>query len=229
LGVTRRRAPAKKLRRPARRSVPAVPQKGPRTARGDRRRAAIIQAATEEFLTHGYEGVSLRQILRRGGGSSDTLYKFFGDKEGLFVACAIELCGQFMMNYALGSQGRSPQAELVAFGMAFLKNLLMPRNVGIYRLMVAEVNRFPGLGRTVLAAGHDRVAKELAEYLRKQTRRGEFAIKNCELAALQYIDMIHGGCHWRPLLLAGPMPSKEELEECVETAARVFCRGYGPG
>jgi hypothetical protein len=40
----------------------------------------LLQAATAEFLDKAYEDASPREIIRRGGGSSDTLYQHFGDK-----------------------------------------------------------------------------------------------------------------------------------------------------
>lgn len=57
-----------------------------KTPKGRRRHQALITAATEIFLQYGFEGATLDMIIERAGGSRTTLYKNFGDKEGLFAA-----------------------------------------------------------------------------------------------------------------------------------------------
>nr|WP_240775447.1 TetR/AcrR family transcriptional regulator [Photobacterium damselae] len=42
----------------------------------------IIEVATELFIEHGYKDTSLDQIVAVCGGSKQTLYRYFGNKEG---------------------------------------------------------------------------------------------------------------------------------------------------
>src|SRR5262245_3793367 len=55
-------------------------------SRGEARRQAMLQAAGELFLEHGFEGTSVSDVVKRSGGSLATLYAWFGSKEGLFEA-----------------------------------------------------------------------------------------------------------------------------------------------
>lgn len=57
-----------------------------KTPKGQRRNKALISAASEIFIQYGFEGTTLDMIIERAGGSRSTLYKNFGDKEGLFAA-----------------------------------------------------------------------------------------------------------------------------------------------
>ena len=41
----------------------------------------ILDAAFELFLQHGYENVSLSDIITKSGGSLSSIYKYFGNKE----------------------------------------------------------------------------------------------------------------------------------------------------
>ena len=48
------------------------------------RRAAILDAALEEFTARGYEGARLDDVAKRAGIAKGTIYLYFADKEALF-------------------------------------------------------------------------------------------------------------------------------------------------
>ena len=50
----------------------------------DARRQAIMDAAKALFLSKGYAATSLEEIIATSGGSLATLYKLFGNKQGLW-------------------------------------------------------------------------------------------------------------------------------------------------
>lgn len=58
----------------------------PPTKRGHERCVALLVSATELFLERGYDAVSLDDIVQHAGGSKASIYKYFGNKEGLFKA-----------------------------------------------------------------------------------------------------------------------------------------------
>src|SRR5439155_13625736 len=68
--TTRRRAPA-----PEERQVD-----------GDRTRAALLDAALEEFAAKGFAGARVRDMAARAGVSKDLIAYHFGSKDGLYVA-----------------------------------------------------------------------------------------------------------------------------------------------
>ena len=49
-------------------------------------RAALVDAAREAFLEHGYDGVSLADIARAAGCTTGAVYANFGGKDDLFLA-----------------------------------------------------------------------------------------------------------------------------------------------
>ncbi len=67
---------------------------GARSTRRDIRRQAIMEAAAELFLDKGYAATSLADVVRRSGGSLQTLYELFGSKDGLFKALIESRCAQ---------------------------------------------------------------------------------------------------------------------------------------
>src|SRR5919109_972278 len=53
--------------------------------RTPRKRRAILAAATEVFLQHGYLGASMDEVAAKAGVSKQTVYKQFENKERLFA------------------------------------------------------------------------------------------------------------------------------------------------
>ena len=56
----------------------------------DRRKRAIIEAARTLFVEQGFERTTLGDIVDRAGGSLATIYKLFGNKDGLLEAVVFE-------------------------------------------------------------------------------------------------------------------------------------------
>jgi TetR/AcrR family transcriptional regulator of autoinduction and epiphytic fitness len=60
----------------------------------DRKRAAILDAAVEEFATSGFDTTSMDRIAERAGVSKRTVYNHFQSKDALFEAIVQELIAQ---------------------------------------------------------------------------------------------------------------------------------------
>ncbi len=59
--------------------------------RGKQKR--VIEAAFDEFSSHGYKGASINALVRAVGISKGSIFQYFKNKEGLFL---------FLINYATG-------------------------------------------------------------------------------------------------------------------------------
>ncbi len=68
--------------------MPVNPKHGRTGSRGEpeKTRAAILQAALEEFAHEGPSGARTDEIARRAGVNKALLYYYFNDKEGLYAA-----------------------------------------------------------------------------------------------------------------------------------------------
>lgn len=58
------------------------------------RRQAIVEAALEVFSTGSYSGATTAEIARRAGISEPILYRHFGSKRDLYLACLDEAWGR---------------------------------------------------------------------------------------------------------------------------------------
>lgn len=191
------------------------------------RRGAILAAAMAVFLEQGYVGASMDEIVRRAGGSKRTLYRYFGSKEELFGEIVTGLATQMIapLDADVGA-GRTVPEALNRLGQQYLKVLLRPDSLALFRIVVAEGVRFPELAETFYRCGPGFAADRLADYLREQQRQGIIAIDHIELAARQFISLVRSDIHLRAALGLG-LSSKAEISASVAVAVRVFVAEFG--
>ncbi|MBP7702125.1 MAG: CerR family C-terminal domain-containing protein [Phenylobacterium sp.] len=87
----------------------------PRSAgyrKGEETRARMLDVAAKLFGQHGFAAVTTRQIVEESEASLPTLNYYFGDKNGLYLACAEEIALRY--EAALGETGRQAAAALQA-------------------------------------------------------------------------------------------------------------------
>jgi AcrR family transcriptional regulator len=124
-------------------------------------RAAILDAARGVFAEHGYEGASVRDIIRRTDLASGTFYNYFPDKDAIFVAL-IEETGEEARRRVREARLRARTApEFVEGGYrAFFEFIVEePERFAFMRRNLDTIsNRF---GATVLPASTEELAEDL--------------------------------------------------------------------
>ncbi len=84
-------------------------------------RRAILEAATELFLTEGYENFSLRQVAEAVGYTPTTIYHHFADKDELLFTVAMDGFSRFGEELQAGyDSADEPLERLIAVGRAYL-------------------------------------------------------------------------------------------------------------
>ncbi|AOA58663.1 TetR/AcrR family transcriptional regulator [Acinetobacter larvae] len=109
----------------------------PTTARGQKRRLALLQSATALFLERGYDAVSLDDIVQHAGGSKTSIYKYFGNKEGLFVAICDYRRTEFFKDIIPGfAQSKENLRSYLINNLYNFYNLLStPEHAAFFRLI----------------------------------------------------------------------------------------------
>ncbi|WP_376088709.1 TetR/AcrR family transcriptional regulator [Roseomonas sp. CCTCC AB2023176] len=192
------------------------------------KRAAILDAAAELFLAQGYASVSMDAVAKAAAVSKATLYAYFSGKDALFGAIVAERCAAITAEAeALLSADALPEQALRQAARVWLKFLLSPHTLAIYRTVVAEGPRFPDLARTFQAAGPSTGRAWLTRLLREEQRLGLLrADMDPEAAAGQLGALMRGDLHLRAMLGAVP-PSDEEVAAAADAAVAMFIRAYG--
>ncbi len=100
-------------------------------------RRAILDAAGELFLEHGYEGFSLRQVAEAIGYSPGTIYLYFKDKDAVLFSVADEGFREFGQRIGGAFQSHDdPRERLMAMGRAYIDFAL--KNRAHYELMFMQ-------------------------------------------------------------------------------------------
>jgi TetR/AcrR family transcriptional repressor of mexJK operon len=203
------------------------------SGRSDRRRQAIIRAATEVFLRHGYVGATTDEVAARASVSKQTLYKHFADKQRLFAEVILETTVQLVDGLSTVA-GTLQDTQDVRTGLreladGFLHGLLAPDVLRLRRLVIAEADRFPEVGRAWFERGFDRSLVILGESLQQLADRGLLhGLRDPTLAAYQFAGLVM----YQPMnqvMFAGTeaLPSPESLDRIADAAVETFLGTYG--
>ena len=208
-----------------------MPVTTPELSRSARKRKLILDAATQAFLTHGYDGTSMDDVAALAGVSKPTVYKHFADKERLFYE--IVLATTDPMSDLVGlvdaafSGTRDLDRDLRAFARRFLRALMQPDVLRLRRLVIATAERFPEMGRAWYEHGFERVLTAFASQLEQLTMQQLLAANDARMAANHFVGLLL----WIPInrvMFTGAVDgqSDAELRNYADEAVRVFLRAY---
>jgi AcrR family transcriptional regulator len=117
-----------------------------RAARAAERRAAIVEAALEEFIARGFAATRLDDIAKRAGVAKGTIYLHFKDKESMFEELVRIVIVPVVERLTTLPPPTGSVRDLVeAFATNFLKEVANTRRGDLVRLIVAEGPRFPAV------------------------------------------------------------------------------------
>jgi AcrR family transcriptional regulator len=89
----------------------------------DERREEILEAAIAEFAIGGLHGTSTETIAARAGISQPYLFRLYGTKKELFMACYLRCCEEVMTAFESAAaevpEGAGPDERLLAMGRAY--------------------------------------------------------------------------------------------------------------
>jgi AcrR family transcriptional regulator len=89
----------------------------------DERRASVVAVAREEFARGGFHGTSTERIAERAGVSQPYLFRLFGTKKHLFLACVQAGFETVLHHFERAAEGLSGDEALRAMGDAYLELL----------------------------------------------------------------------------------------------------------
>jgi AcrR family transcriptional regulator len=87
------------------------------------RRTDVLEAASSEFAITGLHGTSTEAIARRAGISHAYLFRLFGTKKNLFIACARGCLERTLATFTNSVTGDTPQERLQSIGAAYVEML----------------------------------------------------------------------------------------------------------
>ena len=190
------------------------------------KRRQILDGARKVFMNLGFDGASMGEIARSAGVSKGTLYVYFADKNRLFEAIVEgESLAQGKVAFNFDPE-RDVTTTLMDFGQAYVQLLCRPGGGSATRTVMAIAERMPEVGRRFYDNVVALTIAKLAAYLEVHVQSGDLVIKDCQLAATQFMQLCQASLFMPFLFQAAPAPSAERIAENVGSATRMFLAAY---
>ncbi len=188
----------------------------------------VLEGAQEVFMRDGFEGASVDDIARAAGVSKATLYSYFPDKRLLFMEVATGQCQRQAEECIQAIDPDLPPEEVLR-GSAerMMRFYLSEFGRAVFRIVVAETERFPGLGREFWEAGPAKSRDVLIEYFREANARGKLRVADAELAADQFTELCKVDLHPRLLMGLCRDVSEADRNRVASGAVDMFLARYG--
>lgn len=205
------------------RAGPPVKRGRPRDAAKDE---AILQAAGDLFMEHGYEAVSLDAVAQGAGVSKATIYARYSDKDALFAAVLRHECERAVSSDSFAPDpSQSVRDTLVVLATRFLDLVTGEKAMQMNRVLVAETGRAPRMAELFYETAVLSLKNRLADWLRLETVRGRLNVRDPDGAAWRFLGGVKGEAHLRASFGLPPV-EPARLKHHIEAAAEEFIRAH---
>lgn len=178
------------------------------------RHKEISDAAYKILAEKGYDGTSMLSIAKAAKASNETLYRWYGDKRGLFEAMVRDNAADIEEKLQSSLRNKDePIGALANLAPVFLDMLLGDRAIMLNRAAAADPSG--ELGRAISAGGRDIIQPLFGDLMASQTKTsGSDAQKFTTL----FLGILIGDQQIKRVIGVAEAPSKAEIKARVAMA-----------
>lgn len=193
------------------------------------RQQAVLDAVLSLMVEKG-SGLTMTAVARRASCSKETLYKWFGDRDGLLTATVQWQASKVRAgNFDRQKLDAGALREsLKRFATNWLEVISSPTSIALNRVGVSQAAARDGnLGSIVLANGRFAIGKRMMPVLEAGREAGLLAFDDTETAFRTFFGLVGRDIQIR-LLLGDPLTlGKSEIARDAERATDQFLTLYG--
>jgi AcrR family transcriptional regulator len=152
---------------------PARKQPTNRAAKSEARRAAIVQAALDEFCAGGFAATRIDDVAARAGVANGTIYLYFDDKEALFREIVTTMLVPLVATLEAPPPDLPVRAVITRFMELFVREIYSTQRRNVLRLVMTEGPRFPELAEFHYRNVVERAIAAMRALLTRAHERGE--------------------------------------------------------
>lgn len=183
------------------------------------RQQQIEDAAYEVLEAKGYGGTSMLRIAKQARASNETLYNWYGDKQGLFQALVARNAAQVKGHLEAELKTDNDALSILAtLGPKLLDLLTGDRAVALNRAAAADSSG--ELGVTLSKAGRETVFPLLEQVFLRARTEGQLTFDETGEAVALYLDLLIGDLQIRRVIGRQPRPAKAVQAERAAQALR---------
>jgi AcrR family transcriptional regulator len=178
------------------------------------KRTAILEGARAVFMREGFAQGSMDAVAAEAGVGKQTIYRHFRSKDALVEALVEAMCAPEVVRPPTKSL---PAAQrLRDLLLTFVTGVTSPDSVRLYRAIVAEADRMPGLGHLFWEAGPRQVRAAIAQLW---TEAHDTA--TAPVVAEQLVHLALGDAY-QELVLGTGSPKPEVFERQIDAALALW-------
>ncbi len=190
------------------------------------RRQQIEDAAYAVLEAKGYGGTSILGIAKQARASNETLYSWYGDKQGLFQALVTRNAEEVKEHLETELETDHDALSILGtLGPKLLTLLTGDRAVALNRAAAADSSG--ELGATLSRAGREAVFPLLERVLLRARDEGALSFEQTGEAVALYLDLLIGDQQIRRVIGRLPQPSETFCQERSGRAVRLLCQILG--
>lgn len=190
--------------------------------RDEKRQARMreIEAhAYAAFSEAGFEGTSMLAVAKRAKASNETMYRWYGDKNGLFASMVEANAAQVRMQLAAAvAEGEPPLDVLAQVAPVLLRMLLSDRAILLNRAAASDPSGT--LGRLLAKGGREDVLPLIAGLLDAAVKAGALQAPQGDNIAALFMRLLVGDQQVRRVIGTLDAPSDAAVEEQAQRALR---------
>ncbi|MEP2945299.1 MAG: TetR/AcrR family transcriptional regulator [Lentilitoribacter sp.] len=181
------------------------------------RRRSIEEAAYALIDEKGYDNISMLAIAKRAKASNETLYRWYGDKKGLFQAMVIRNADEVYASLVEDlDRQRDPMQILEDISLKLLRLLTSDRAIALNRAAAADASG--ELGIALSKVGRERVLPLISKVLGQIKDQGTFSDLSLDEVTRLYMSLIIGDLQIRRAIGVMPAPNETELKTTTRKA-----------
>lgn len=190
------------------------------------KRLQILEGARHCFMSQGFDGASMNDIVKAAGVSKGTVYAYFPSKEKLFESLVFHDKRRQAEAMTTITEDDRPMANVLReIGMALANNFRSPESIAYARMAIGASAKFPDIGRAIYEGGIQHSINRVAILFERKMAEGTLKKRDPQLLAAQFIDMVQSGITKPRLFGVESMADRLGLETVVNAAVELFMGG----
>ena len=190
----------------------------PRAGEQAARRARVLDAALAELVEQGPDRMTMLSVAKRAGASKETLYAWFGNRDGLLRALIERNADGSAERVATALEEPSePRDVLIGYAAGLLTLLTAPPSIALNRAAMTN----PELAALLLEGGRHRVGPLVESYLSRLDGDGLLTVSDPAAAFMLLYGLTVQDTQIRVLLGEDP-PTAPEIRARAVTAVDAF-------
>lgn len=194
------------------------------------RQEAVLEHALRLLVAGGEKALTTAGLARTASCSKESLYKWFGDRDGLLAAVVAYQASKvhFPSESGTTADAATFRTHMTAFVTELLAVLFGETSVALNRLSIGQSNKDDNrLGQLLLIRGKHMIASRACALLDAGRHRGYLKFDNAQEAYQVLYGLAVRDVHIRLLLGEKASPAEQDLKGQASIAVSQFYKLFG--